>query len=88
LDMGERAAISLCLEKKINIFLSDDKKARKLARGLSIETLGIAGIIKYNLEEKNISKEEAKDLINQLIKDGYYMSSILYSELLILVGKD
>jgi len=26
---GEKAAISLCLEKKINIFLSDDGKARR-----------------------------------------------------------
>ena len=30
LDKGEKAALSLCLEKNIS-FLSDDKKARKIA---------------------------------------------------------
>lgn len=81
LDKGEKAAISLCLDKNIKTFISDDKKARKVARSLGIETIGLAGIILKNIEINKITKEEALDLIQELIKEGYYMSSQLYTSL-------
>lgn len=88
LDKGEKAAISLCIEKNIKVFLSDDKKARKFARGLEIMTLGVAGIIKYNLQNKKISKEAAENLISQLIKNDYYMSSSLLNEMNEFISKE
>ncbi len=84
LGEGEKAAISLCLEKNVRIFISDDKRARKIARSLEIETIGMAGIILYNLEISKITKKEALELIRKLIKSGYYISSQLYA---ILMGK-
>jgi uncharacterized protein len=88
LDEGEKAAISLCLERAIRIFISDDKKARKFARSLDILTIGLAGIIKYNLQEKQITREEAKELVNKLIKNDYYMSSSLYTEIMEFIDKN
>jgi predicted nucleic acid-binding protein len=82
IDIGEKAAISLCLEKNIFVFLSDDKKARKYARSLKIKTIGVLGIILKNLKLKKINKKKAKRLIQRLIKKGFYMSSELYSEVL------
>lgn len=82
IDEGEKEAISLCLEKNIKFFISDDKKARKIARSLELETIGMAGIILYNVEERKITKEEAKELIGELIKKGYYMSGLFYAKIM------
>ncbi len=79
IDKGERAAISLCIEKNIDIFISDDKKARKFARSIGIETIGMAGILLWNLENKKIGKGELIDLLDELIKKGYYISPSIYN---------
>jgi len=82
LHTGEKAAISLCLEKNIFVFLSDDKKARRYARSLRIRTIGVLGIILDNLKFKHIEKKEAKRLVQKLVKKEYYMSSELLSEII------
>lgn len=87
LGLGEKAAISLCLERNIKIFLSDDKKARNYARSLKIETLGVIGVILENLNRNKINNKEARILIDNLIKNGYYMTSDLYSEVLKICQK-
>ncbi len=82
LDDGERAAISYCLEKKINFFLSDDLKARRYAHSLGIRTIGILGILIFNLKDKFLSKKEFLELFDKLIDKGYYISSQLYLEVM------
>lgn len=82
LGAGEKAAISLCLEKKGRFFISDDRKAREYARRMGIETIGVIGIILENLERSMIDKNEAKSLVNRLIKKGYYMSTLFYSRIM------
>jgi len=82
---GEKAAISLCLEKNLP-FLSDDKKARKYARSLKLQTIGVLGIILKNLQKKNLTKQEAKSLIRKLIENNYRMSIELYDRVMGLVG--
>lgn len=79
LHKGEKAAISLCLEKGLP-FLSDDKKARKIAHSLGIEFTGVLGILIWNLEHKKIGKKECRELIKKLIGKGYYMNPSLYDE--------
>ncbi|MBS3074508.1 hypothetical protein J4447_03580 [Candidatus Pacearchaeota archaeon] len=79
---GERAAISLCLEREIKMFLSDDKKARVYARSLGLRSIGILGIILINLRDKKISKKEFIRLLNEWIRKGYYISPLLYAEIL------
>lgn len=85
LGKGEKSAISLCLERDIKIFLSDDKKARSFARSLKIDTIGVIGIVLKNLNQNKINKEEAKLLVDNLIKKGYYVTSELYSSLIKLI---
>ena len=86
LDEGEKAAISLCLEKNVKLFLSDDKKARIYARTLGIEVVGVIGILLYNLENNKINKKEFMELLNKLIGKGYYISPGLYAEIIKIVG--
>jgi len=82
IDVGERAAISLCLKNNFYTFLSDDKKARKYARALKIKTIGVLGIILENLKKEKISKQEAKRLIKAIIEKGYFMTARLYHEVI------
>ena len=80
--IGERAAISCCIEKEIPVFLSDDKKARNFAESLNIKSLGILGIILINLKKRFISPEAGKKIFEELINKGFYVSSDIYSEMI------
>jgi len=82
LDDGEKEAISLCLEKNIKTFLSDDKKARAYAKSLGINVLGMIGILFLNLNEKKINKKEFSSLLHKLIDIGYYISPDVYAEII------
>lgn len=82
LELGEKSAISYCLEKNISLFLSDDKLARTIAESLGLKVKGILGIILANLKAKKLSKEKCEKLINELIEKEYYISSDLYSEII------
>ena len=84
-DFGERAAISLCLERKIKNFLSDDKNARRTAQAFGIEVKGVLGILFWNLKHGNINKKECKKFIENLIDKGYYISDKLYQKSLKLI---
>ena len=81
LGKGEESAINLCVENKINYFLSDDKKARKTAEIFSIKCIGCIGIILENLQKRKIQKKEAKELLQLLIKNSYYISIELYDNI-------
>lgn len=87
IDEGESSALSLCLEKKIKIFLSDDKKARNFAQSLNIETLGTLGVLLENIRNKNLEKGECKALLKKLIELGFYLAPDTYSEILRLIDE-
>lgn len=85
LGAGESCAISLCCEKKHAKFLSDDKKARRTAEFLNIDCIGTAGIILENLRQRNITKNEAKEILNQIVLNSYYLSTDLYARIIELI---
>ena len=84
---GETSALSLCLEKKITCFLSDDKKARKAADSLSIQAVGAIGIILRNIQQRKIHKQEAKNILQKLVISSYYISTDTYAKALELIEK-
>lgn len=79
---GEKAAISLCLEKKVKILLSDDKKARTFAKSLGLSVLGILGLLLINLKENRLNRKNFIELLNKLVGLGYYISPALYAEIM------
>jgi len=85
LNLGEKAALSLCFEKGISIFLSDDKNARAYAKSLGIKVIGVIGVILENLKLGKISKIEAKKTIDKLIENNLYTTPGLYAEVLKLI---
>ena len=82
LGLGEKAAISLAVKKKINLILIDERKARKIAKFYNLKTRGTIGVLIEALHNKKISKREFVDSIQKLIKEGYRIKEELLIELL------
>lgn len=85
LGIGERAGISYCLESKINIFLTDDDRARRFAKGLNLEVLGVVSILLWNLSNKKVNKSEFIRLINLLMVNNYQITPEAYSDIMNLI---
>jgi len=70
LDLGESEAIALCLQERINYFLTDDLDARNVAKVYNINAHGTAGIILRAFREKVINKETAIKKVNELYTES------------------
>jgi predicted nucleic acid-binding protein len=88
LGKGERAAISCCIESKINIFLTDDERARRFAKGLNLEVFGVVSILLWNLSNKRINKSEFIRLINLLMTNNYQITPEAYSDIMNLIHEE
>lgn len=60
----------------------DDKRARNIGRVLGINISGTANLIVEFVKLKAISKIEAKDGINKMIKEGWYCSTKDYVQIM------
>ena len=65
LDKGESQAIVLAKELSL-ILLIDEKKGRKIAKGMSLEVIGLLGILIVNVKKSFISKSEAYTLLEEI----------------------
>ena len=81
LGAGENQAISLAKERKGSIIL-DDALAIKAANALDIPIVRTTTVIFTALNKKIISKTQALSLLNQLIENGYYISTKNYAVLI------
>ncbi|OGJ19009.1 hypothetical protein A3K73_07705 [Candidatus Pacearchaeota archaeon RBG_13_36_9] len=81
LGKGENAAINLAKEKRDKILIND-AFAIKAVKSLNIEYLRTTSIILLSLKRGIINKKQAKDSIQKLVEDGYYISPGIFSELL------
>ena len=70
LDLGESEAISLALQENINLFLTDDLDARKIAREYNLEVHGTLGIILRAFSDNRITKELAINKIWELFEQS------------------
>jgi predicted nucleic acid-binding protein len=76
LDLGESEAIALALELKSKLII-DEKKGRKIAIGQGIEIIGLLGIVYLNIKKGFLSKEEAKEFLDDALAHGYRISQKL-----------
>lgn len=79
---GEKAAISLAINKKINLVLLDERKARRIAKFYKLKARGTLGILSEAYKNKKINSKEFKELIQKLIEEGYRISEDLLFQLL------
>lgn len=82
LGKGEKAVISLAINKKISLILLDERKARRIARFYKLKPRGTIGVLVEAYKNKKIDKKEFNELIQNLVKKGYRISEELLIELL------
>ena len=81
LGAGENQAISLAKERKDSIIL-DDAFAIKAAKAFNIPIARTTTVIFIALQKKIITKAQALTALNNLIENGYYISTINYAALI------
>ena len=83
-DDGEAEAIALASERGYRIIL-DDRQARSVARRMELSIIGTVGLL---VKAKHAGiKTEIKPLLEDLERNGFYLSSALKEEALRLVGE-
>ena len=81
LGTGENQAISVAKERKDSIIL-DDALAIKAAKAFNITIVRTTTVIFTALQKKIITKKQALNMLNQLIDNGYYISTKDYAVLI------
>jgi predicted nucleic acid-binding protein len=86
LDIGESAAIALCLKQKADALLIDELSGREVAAKLGVRTVGIVGILVDSKNEKLIPS--VKVLLDRLEKEAsFWISPDLRLRVLKLAGE-
>lgn len=80
LDPGEAETIALAAEINAQKILLDETKARKIAKGLNLNTIGTIGILLKGLQDNKIS--DIKFFIDELRRTGFFLSENLYQTIL------
>jgi predicted nucleic acid-binding protein len=86
LDIGESAAITLCINQKADLLLIDEAAGREVATRLGVRTVGILGVLVDARNQKLIS--DVKSLLDRLENEaGFWISLDLRRHVLQLTGE-
>ncbi len=78
---GEISVISLALKLNATAII-DDKRARQISRLLGVKVSGTPALIVELVRSRAISKHEAKRGIEKMVKEGWYCSATVFSEII------
>ena len=78
---GENQALQLAFEKKDTIVL-DDARAIRIARIMGVRHIRTTSVILQAVTSRKLSRDEAVDVLNNMIGIGYYIAPKYYSRLL------
>ncbi|MBI3026716.1 hypothetical protein HYY70_01250 [Candidatus Woesearchaeota archaeon] len=82
LGIGEKAAISLAINKKTENILLDERKARRVARFYNLKPKGTIGILINAWDNNQMTKKELNESIRKLVEEGYRINEKLILKLL------
>jgi uncharacterized protein len=86
LDLGESAAIALCLNQKADALLIDESLGREVAAKLGVRTIGILGILIEARRRKFIP--DVKTILERLESEaGFWIAPSLRTRVLQLAGE-
>jgi predicted nucleic acid-binding protein len=80
LHKGEMYALSLAMRLNIREFLADDKMARVAARMCGLRSIGCLGVVMRGYETGIITRDDAIESIQQLVKAGLWVSPEVLAE--------
>jgi len=88
IDEGEAAVIALALEGHGENVIIDDAEARTAAEYFGLKVHGTLYII-LEAYKRNIfkSKTEVTDMVNNMVRRGFYLSTEVYARFLFLLDK-
>lgn len=78
LGEGEKEAISLAAKHKL-ILIIDDDMAKKYAEIMGVEPHGTLYVLILAVRKKILNKKEAVDILHQMMKAGFYISTDVYA---------
>ena len=81
LDLGESEAIALAKEKNLSIII-DEKKGRKIAKGMDLKVIGLLGVVYLNAKRGFLTKSEANEFIKSAVEHGYRISQKMIDDIL------
>ena len=70
-DIGEASCLAIAMNRKW-LFVTDDRRARRIAERYNIRLSGTVGVLKLAVSQKFISKNEGNMLLQKMIQNGYY----------------
>jgi len=74
---GEREAIALALGRGVKTVLTDDEETYFTGRRLGLEAKGVLYILLRSVRKGVLRREEAGRLVNQMLKDGLWLSPLI-----------
>lgn len=86
LGSGEKEALKLCKQLNAAYFIADDREARRVSRILNIKPMGTCGIVVQAFRQGSITKREALQTLDELVKVGFRISSTVYRRILDELG--
>lgn len=85
LGKGEAEAIALALEERLHLLIIDDSLAREIAKLLSLNFTGTAGVLLRAKKEGLIN--EIKPVLDKLKAAGFFLKDKLVDDILKLSGE-
>jgi len=85
-DEGEASAIALGLESPNSLLIMDERKGRRLAQDLGLQTIGTLGILLEGKKEGYISV--LRPLIDQIAQTNFRVSVDLLNDILLKGGEE
>ena len=82
LGSGEKEALKLCKQLDAAYFIADDRAARRVSRILNIKPIGTCGTVVQAYRQDTITKREALQIIDDLVKAGFRISPTVYRRIL------
>ena len=82
LDKGETAVIKLAKEKDDPLLLIDDAAGRQIAKSFGLEVKGTLYVILRAYKEGYLTKDQSRDILDEIISAGFRISSEQYSQVL------
>jgi len=82
IGLGEKQALKLCKQLNADIFIVDDKEARRVSRILRVKPIGICGILVQAHRKGLISTNEAEQILDNLIKTNFRIDPTVYRSII------
>ena len=82
LGHGGMEALKLCKQLDAAYFIADDREARRVSRILNIKPIGTCGTVVQAFRQGSITKRDALQTIDNLVKAGLSISSAVYRRIL------